>query len=252
MKIKVISSGSKGNSTFIESNGTRILIDVGIPYIRIKKDLEEIGEDINKLDGILISHEHSDHLGGLGSLNKKVDAKIFIRKALSKSVKNVVRNDDIEIVDDDIKIGTVSIKLFNTSHDVPNTGYLIEDGDKSLVYITDTGYISKKNVDITKNKNAYIIESNHDVEMLMNGPYPFILKHRVLSDTGHLSNEASTSYLKKVVGDNTKYVILAHISENNNTYDMALDNAKEQLKDVFNINNIVVAYQKDGADLIEI
>ena len=102
------------------------------------------------------------------------------------------------------------------------------------------------------NKNAYIIESNHDVEMLMNGPYPFILKHRVLSDIGHLSNEASTSYLKKVVGDNTKYVILAHISENNNTYDMALDNAKEQLKDVFNINNIVVAYQKDGADLIEI
>ena len=87
MKIKVISSGSKGNSTFIESNGTRILIDAGIPYIRIKKDLEEIGEDINKLDGILISHEHSDHLGGLGSLNKKVDAKIFVRNINNNWVK---------------------------------------------------------------------------------------------------------------------------------------------------------------------
>jgi phosphoribosyl 1,2-cyclic phosphodiesterase len=252
MKIKVISSGSKGNSTFIESNGTRLLIDVGVPFARIKNDLETIGEDINKIDGILISHEHSDHLGGLGSLNKKIDAPIYIRKALSSAVKNVVRNEDIVLIDDDIKIGTLTITLFNTSHDVPNTGYIIEDGNKSLVYMTDTGYVSKKNIDITKNKTAYIIESNHDEEMLMNGPYPFILKHRVLSDTGHLSNKSSTSYLKKVIGDNTKYIILAHISENNNTYDMALENAKNELEGLFNQDNIIIAYQKDGANLIEI
>ena len=252
MKIKVISSGSKGNSTFVESNGTRILIDVGIPFSRIQKALEEINEDVYKLDGILISHEHSDHIGGAASINKKTRTKMFVRKEVAKELKKYVINEDIELIDDDIKIGSLNIKVFNNSHDVPNTGYVIEDNDKSLVYMTDTGYVNKKNIDITKNKNAYIIESNHDEEMLMNGPYPFILKQRVLSDTGHLSNKSSTSYLKKVIGDNTKYIILAHISENNNTYDLALQNACEELDKVFNKDNIIVAYQNVGADLIEI
>ena len=252
MKIKVISSGSKGNSTFVESNGTRILIDVGIPFSRIQKALEEINEDVYKLDGILISHEHSDHLGGAASLNKKTRTKMFVRKEVQKELKKYVYDDDIELIDDDIKIGSLNIKVFNNSHDVPNTGYIIEDEDKSLVYMTDTGYVNKKNIDITKNKNVYIIESNHDEEMLMNGPYPFVLKQRVLSDTGHLSNKSSSSYLKKVIGDNTKYIILAHISENNNTYEMALENAQTELNKLIDKDKILVAYQVNGAQLIEI
>ena len=252
MKIKVISSGSKGNSTFIEMDGYRILIDVGIPFSRIKKELEEINEDVNKIDGVLISHEHSDHLGGINSFNKKVHSKIFIRKALNKAVKSLVCNDDIEIIDNEIKIGTINIRLFNTSHDVPNTGYVIEGEHNSVVYMTDTGYVNEKNIDITKNKEVYIIESNHDEEMLMNGPYPFVLKQRVLSDTGHLSNKSSSSYLKKVIGDNTKYIILAHISENNNTYEMALENAQTELNKLIDKDKILVAYQVNGAQLIEI
>lgn len=252
MKIKVISSGSKGNSTFVESNGTRLLIDVGIPFSRIQKALEDINEDVYKIDGILISHEHSDHIGGAASVNKKTKCKMFVRKEVQKELKKYVPNEDIELIDDFIKIGTLNIKVFNSSHDVPNTGYVIEDDDKSLVYMTDTGYVSRKNIDITKDKNVYIIESNHDEEMLMNGPYPFILKQRVLSDTGHLSNKSSTSYLKKVIGDNTKYIILAHISENNNTYELALENAKDELDKKFDTNNIIVAYQNTGAELIEI
>ena len=252
MKIKVISSGSKGNSTFVESNGTRLLIDVGIPFSRIQKALEDINEDVYKIDGILISHEHSDHIGGAASVNKKTKCKMFVRKEVQKELKKYVPNEDIELIDDFIKIGTLNIKVFNSSHDVPNTGYVIEDDDKSLVYMTDTGYVSRKNIDITKDKNVYIIESNHDEEMLMNGPYPFILKQRVLSDTGHLSNKSSTSYLKKVIGDNTKYIILAHISENNNTYELALENAKDELDKKFDTNNIIVAYQNIGAELIEI
>ena len=252
MKVKVLSSGSKGNSTFVEMDGYRILIDVGIPFSRIKKELESISEDVDKIDGIIISHEHSDHLGGINSLNKKVHAKIFIRKALSKAIKPLVDNEDIEIIDDSFKIGTINITVFNTSHDVPNTGYVLEGEKNSIVYMTDTGYVNEKNIDITKNKELYIIESNHDEEMLMNGPYPFVLKQRVLSDSGHLSNKASTSYLKKVIGKKTKYIILAHISENNNTYELALDNAKKELSKYIDEDKIVVAYQLTGADLIEI
>jgi len=252
MKVKIISSGSKGNSTFIESNGTRILVDVGVTFQRIKKTLEEIDEDVNKIDAVLISHEHSDHMSGLASLIKKIGCHVYIKKELLNPIKKVIDDEYIEIVDTDIKIGTINIDLFNTSHDVPNNGYLIEDDGKSIIYITDTGYISKKIIDITKNKSLYIIESNHDEEMLMNGPYPFILKQRVLSDTGHLSNEASTSYLKKVIGSNTNYIILAHISENNNTYELALNNAKEKLDGVFNTDNIIVATQVNGSKLIEL
>jgi phosphoribosyl 1,2-cyclic phosphodiesterase len=252
MKIKVISSGSKGNSTFIESNGTRLLIDVGVPFQRIKKTLEEINEDVNKIDAVFISHEHSDHMSGLASISKKIGCKVYVRKELVSPLKKVIDRDYIEVIDDDIRIGTISIKLFNTSHDVPNNGYIFEDDNKSVVYMTDTGYVSKKIIDITKNKSLYIIESNHDEEMLMNGPYPFILKQRVIGDTGHLSNKSATSYLKKVVGDNTNYIVLAHISENNNTYDLALKNAIQELDGIFDTDKIIVANQISGANLIEI
>ena len=252
MIVKVLSSGSKGNSTYVESNGTKILLDVGIPFHSIDKALEEINKSVYDLDGVIISHEHHDHLGGIQSLSKKVPIPIFIRKELEKEVKKLVRDDLVNIVEDEISIGSLSIKLFNNSHDVPNSGYIVEDGTSSLVYITDTGYINRKNIEITKNKNIYIIESNHDEEMVMNGKYPYMLKQRVLSDTGHLSNKSATSYLKKVIGDNTKYIILAHISENNNTYELAYENASNELENIFNKDNILVAYQKEGAKIVEI
>ena len=254
MIVKVLSSGSKGNSTYIESNGTKILIDVGINFTTIKESLNEIGKDIYELDGILISHEHHDHISGLNALSKKVKAPIFVRKYLEKEVKKLVNDDLINIIDSNEKliIGSFEIETFNNSHDVPNTGYIVSDNKSSLVYITDTGYINKKNIDKTINKDIYIIESNHDEEMLMNGPYPYMLKQRVIGDTGHLSNSSCTSYLKKVIGNNTKYIILAHISENNNTYDIAYNNACNELKDIFNKDNILIAYQHKGADIIEI
>ncbi len=252
MKIKVISSGSKGNSTFIESNGTRILVDVGITFQTIKSSLEEIGENVYNIDAVLVSHQHHDHISGLASLCKKLNVPVFIKKELESEVKKLVNNELINIIGDSLKIGNLDITIFNNSHDVPNFGYIFNDDENSLVYITDTGYVNRKIMNITMNKSVYIIESNHDEEMLMNGPYPYILKQRVLSDSGHLSNKSATTYLKKVIGDNTKYIILAHISENNNTYDLAYENATNELKDKFDKDNIIVAYQRQGAKLIEI
>jgi len=254
MIVKVLSSGSKGNSTYIESGNTKILIDVGINFTMIKESLDEIGKNVYDLDGVLISHEHHDHIGGLQPLAKKVDVPVFIRKYLLPETKKAVKEDNIVVVDssDQLTIGDLTITMFNNSHDVPNTGYIIDDGKTSLVYITDTGYVNRKNIEKTTNKDIYIIESNHDEEMLMNGPYPYMLKQRVIGDTGHLSNNSCTSYLKKVIGDNTKYIILAHISENNNTYDIAYKHACDELEGIFDKENILVAYQRKGAPKIEI
>lgn len=252
MIVKVLSSGSKGNSTYIESGKTKILIDVGITYQRIKYELEQINKTVYDIDGVFISHQHHDHIGGVQSLFKKIDSPIFVKKELEKEVKKLVRDDLVNVIDNELQIGDLKITLFNNSHDVPNSGYIIDDGKETLVYITDTGYINRKNIDITKNKSIYLIESNHDEEMLMNGSYPYMLKQRVLSDTGHLSNKSATSYLKKVIGPNTKYVILAHISENNNTYELAYNNAVEELNGIIDKEKIIVAYQNKGADIIKI
>ena len=122
-----------------------------------------------------------------------------------------------------------------------------------MVYITDTGYINKKYYNMTKNKDVYIIESNHDEVMLMNGPYPYHLKQRVIGDKGHLSNRYTGKYLAKVIGNNTKYIFLAHISENNNTYDLALEQVKEEMEDsTFDINKIVIAHQNEETEMVEV
>ena len=121
---------------------------------------------------------------------------------------------------------------------------------------SETAYnniFDKQYYDITANKNVYIIETNHDEEMLMNGPYPYHLKQRVISDKGHLSNRYAGRYLTKVIGDNTKFILLAHISENNNTYDLALSQVKEELVNSdFDCDNIIIAYQNEGSELVEV
>lgn len=250
MKIKILSSGSKGNSTYLESGNTKILIDAGINYNMIKKTLEEENIDVNSIDGVIISHTHSDHIGGLSSLIKKINTKVFIKEDLEKEIKKIIPKENIEIIEDDFIINDFEIKSFNTSHDVPNSGYIVQDKDSSFVYITDTGYINRKYIDMTSNKDVYMIEFNHDEKMVMEGPYPYILKERVLGDKGHLSNRASTNYLTKVVGENTKYIILAHMSENNNTEELAVKALLDKLPEYE--DKLIVTKQQTSTKMIEI
>ncbi len=251
MRIKVLASGSKGNSVYIESKNAKILIDAGINYNRIKKELDKINVNIEHLDGIIISHAHSDHMQGLKSIQKNQDTKIYIKKELKKEIKEVVKEENINIVDGNFKINDLYIEVLNVSHDVPNSGFIINENDTSIVYITDTGYINKKNFELTKNKTVYIIEANHNEKMLMEGKYPYMLKQRVLSDEGHLSNSYTGRYLKKTLGNNTKYIILAHLSENNNTKELALREVKDEIKSTgFNEKNLTVAYQNGENELI--
>lgn len=253
MKFKVLASGSKGNASLLQCNSLNILIDIGINYKTLEYELSTIGLMPKDIDIILITHTHSDHIKGLSTLIRKNKKKVYTNIKLAEDLINYIDKEYIEIVDDNFSVNDVYIEMIPTSHDVISYGFLIEYDNKSVVYITDTGYIHKKHYPKITNKTIYFIETNHDVEMLMNGPYPYYLKQRVVGDYGHLSNEAAGDCLKKCIGNNTEYVFLAHISENNNTKEIAYSKVIEMLEDVkFDKNHIIVTDQYESSELIEV
>lgn len=253
MKILVISSGSEGNSTIVSSDKGTILIDVGVPFLKVKDAFIKNNIDINNLSGVLITHTHNDHIRGLSSLVKKTKTKVYIPGKMYKEINQVIDQENIEIIDENFDILDFNINLIYTSHDVScSVGYVINNLDKSLVYITDTGYLNIKYYPLISNKSIYIIESNHDEEMLMTGSYPHYLKKRILSDTGHLSNKETAKHLKNIIGEKTEYIVLAHISKNNNTYDLAYETTYKKLEPMLESKTLLVAKQEEGLELIEI
>ena len=151
-------------------------------------------------------------------------------------------------------IKDIYVETIKTSHDTEDSlGYIINNQNKSVVYITDTGYINHKYFNILKNRDIYIMESNHDVEMLNNGKYPFELRKRILSDKGHLSNYDSAKYLSRFIGEKTKYILLAHLSEENNTKELAYNTLTNRLeKSHIIMNNIIITNQNKETELINI
>lgn len=250
MKICVLSSGSKGNSSIIFNDKTKILIDDGMQLPYIEENLKKINISINDLDGILITHEHDDHIKGLRKLISKYDPLLYVDSKLLEVLTKTFKDFRYELYDEDFIIGNLKINTIKLSHDSATcNGFIIKENSKELVYITDTGYINRKYIDLTINKNMYVIESNHDEEMLENGPYPYFLRQRVISDRGHLSNMQTSKYLKKVIGDKTKNIILIHLSEKNNTPELALETFNKY--NDYN-KNITISYQNEPTEVIEV
>ncbi len=251
MKVKVLASGSKGNSSLVICNDTKLLIDIGITFSKLCTHLELNNISIDDINALLITHSHADHIKGLSTFIKKTNIKIYIPEKMYIELSDIVPKDRCVFVEDQFNINDVFIELIHTSHDTNiSVGYIIEHNNKTLVHVTDTGYINRKYLQKIVDKNIYVIESNHDEAMLMDGPYPRFLKERVISDRGHLSNKTTASYLKKVTTNNTKYVVLAHISEKNNTKDLAYKESSEAIKDK-NIK-LLIADQNEESDLIEV
>lgn len=252
MKAIVLSSGSKGNTTYIETDETKILIDAGNTSKYILGKLEEHNINPNSIDAIFITHTHSDHIKGLPVLLKKINPCVYITEKMHPQME-YLENYHI-IKEDKIKIKDILIEVIKTSHDTEDSvGYIINNQDKSIVYITDTGYINQRYFDSLKNKDIYIMESNHDIEMLNNSSYPFATRQRILSDKGHLSNYDSAKYLSKFIGNKTKYILLAHLSEENNTKELAYNALINRLqKENIQVENIIITSQNKETDFINI
>ena len=253
MKIKVIASGSKGNCTYVECGETKFLIDIGISFLQVQSELRNDNINLKDLDFILITHSHTDHIKGLASLLKKTNATLYTSSSVYETLIKTIEINNFHICDSFIEYEGIEIETFPLSHDVDCYGFLIKYNNRELVYITDTGYLNKRYFDMLRNKDVYIIESNHDEKMLMDGPYPYILKQRIISDRGHLSNSTTGGILKKLIGDNTKYVFLAHISEHNNTKDLVLEQVKQKLKDLdFDEGKLILTDQYLSLEMIEV
>ena len=230
----VLASGSKGNATLIFNNDTSILIDFGISKKEIEEKLSSIDKNLANIDYFLFTHAHSDHI-------KSYECTPIEKRYALKNIIPLVKDHELSCYKE-YQLGSFLIMPIKASHDSnPTCGFLFKSDNEDLVYLTDTGQITKRTFNLIKNKTYYIIESNHDVEMLLNSNRPAILKSRILSYKGHLSNEDSAFYMSNLIGENTKKIVLAHLSEECNTPEKALK-----------IYHDVFAFRKISLDHIEV
>jgi len=228
MKILNIGSGSKGNVTYIEYGDTSILIDCGLSLKRVTETLRKHSID-RPIDGILITHEHSDHVAHMIRIMNKFHTDIFISKKsfnnLPQYIKAYIDIDRVFFIENESKymIKDITFVPISLYHDTVNIfGFLLKLGSNSYGYLTDTGIIPEKYFPLLKQMNYLMIESNHDVEMLMQSNREYTLKQRILSDYGHLSNVQCSEILEKIVNQNTRVIMLSHLSEECNTEELAL------------------------------
>jgi phosphoribosyl 1,2-cyclic phosphodiesterase len=218
MEISVIASGSNGNSCLIENKDDSILIDAGKSCREIEYRLSKMGKSLESLNGIILSHSHSDHSSAVGVISRKYNVPVYSTKDVYEESVNRIGKVNIKhfIKNSEFRIGETKIKPINTSHDVPSCGFVV--GKFGL--FTDTGIITDELNKILPKLQGVLIESNHDIDMLLNGPYPAFLKQRILSDYGHLSNISASQFIQKK-GDNLNFALLGHLSGNNNTLEKA-------------------------------
>ncbi|WP_043930272.1 MBL fold metallo-hydrolase [Bacillus sp. EB01] len=227
LQFSVLASGSTGNAIFVESGDHSFLVDAGLSGKQMEGLFQKIGRNMGDLSGILVTHEHSDHIKGLGVAARKYKLPIYANektwKAMDGLIGEVPTEQKFVFGMETVKsFGGLDIESFGVSHDAAEPMfYVFHSEGKKLVLITDTGYVSDRMKGTISNADAYVFESNHDVQMLRMGRYPWNVKRRILSDVGHVSNEDAAIAMSEVAGDNTKRIYLAHLSLDNNIKDLA-------------------------------
>lgn len=230
MGISVLASGSKGNCSFIEMEGICVLVDAGISARRIKQELGRIGHAIEEIDGIFITHEHTDHIKGLATITKKYHIPVYSRPDTFKAMScyKDLPMDCISPIHDQVRIGRLTVKAFSIPHDAADpVGYSIMGSIKCVV-ATDIGFVDSNLRNELESANVMVLEANHDVDMLRNGGYPWPLKQRILSNRGHLSN-IDTAWTLVNLKQKPQKVFLAHMSQANNLPDLAMTTVRQIL-----------------------
>lgn len=222
MKLKFCSlfSGSSGNCQFIKTEKTTILVDAGLSGKKIQQEIINIGEDPKKIDAIFITHEHIDHIQGAGILSRRFDIPIYANEKTWEAMNSVIgeiKTHNIKVISDDTEVGNIFVEAFDISHDsVKPVGYNVYYKDKKISMVTDTGCVNQNIINSIKNSDLLLIESNHDEDMVLIGPYPWPLKRRVLGEFGHMSNDTAGNLITQVIKKGTETVLLGHLSKENN------------------------------------
>ena len=238
MRLCSIASGSSGNCIYVGSDRTHLLVDTGISKKRIEEGLKELEIKGKELDGILITHEHADHIQGLGVFSRKYEIPIYGTPGTIRGIRDYKNLGKMpeglyhEIqVDKEFKLGDIDVHPFAISHDANEpSGYRFEQDGKKIAVATDLGKYDEYTVENLKDLNAVLLESNHDIHMLEVGPYPYYLKQRVLGDRGHLSNELSGRLLCDILHNNLRSVLLGHLSKENNYEELAYETVKLEVR----------------------
>lgn len=240
MRVSILASGSSGNLTLLETERTRLLIDAGLGKRETLARLAAIGRDVEHLDGILITHEHNDHCSGLPQMLGLWKAPLYVTEPTMDALNRILpetfgkRLRGVEKIHSgqDFAVGDIEVHAFGIPHDAADPiGFTFKAEGAKVALVTDLGYMPNHVRVHLRNSQCVILESNHDLDMLKVGPYPWVVKQRVLSRTGHLSNHAVSEYLADpdAFDGSTRYLVLAHISQENNNPDLARLSAEEAL-----------------------
>lgn len=227
MEVRTFASGSTGNCTLVTAGETRLLIDAGISFLKIRCFLEQMELTPEEIGGVLITHEHNDHIKGLQTLLRRTGIPLYAPRTVAGRLWGMLPESDGRLnvipVEEEFSLDGVRVTAFPTPHDTPQSvGYRIDDGGQVFCLCTDLGHVTDTVLDYVQGADAAVIECNHDVTRLKLGPYPVPLKRRILSDRGHLSNEACARLAVFMAEHGTRQLVLGHISQESNTPQLAV------------------------------
>ncbi|SOC08212.1 phosphoribosyl 1,2-cyclic phosphodiesterase [Ureibacillus xyleni] len=236
MRFSVLASGSTGNAIYVENDEHAFLVDVGFSGKKMEQLFAKIDRDIKNLSGILVTHEHSDHIKGLGVVARKYKVPVYANEKTWQAMEGHIGNIPTEQkfifnMETVQSFGSLNIESFAVSHDAADPMfYAFHESDRKLVVITDTGYVSDRMKGIIRGADSFVFESNHDIGMLQMGRYPWSVKRRILSDVGHVSNEDAAIAMSEVVFEKPTQIYLSHLSKDNNMKDLARMSVSQTLQ----------------------